>query len=224
MGKSLEPKTELGKRLRNRRLELGLTLEQVADQMGVTYGYLSTLETGTRKSPTQKSRYRIEQLASILQLDVTELLSLLPEAKAPGRQQPGPRSQRRRTRQRKPRHPRELLMTEGLRLKAFRLKHGILQCHLGELLNVGARAISNIERGIRPLYQEEVEAIERKYQASLDSVPIPPGLQIEDRTVDFDPDRIVTSEDLEFLLQVQKGLGDGLTVRLMLQLLSARKS
>lgn len=60
----------------------------------------------------------------------------------------------------------------GLRLRAFRQKHGILQAELGEVLGVSGRVVSNIERGLRGLTPEEILKIESKYQASLNDVEL----------------------------------------------------
>jgi transcriptional regulator with XRE-family HTH domain len=62
---------EFGRRVRQRRTELGLTLEQVHDASGVHYVYLSGLERGLRNP----SVLTVVKLAGALQVDPGELVS-----------------------------------------------------------------------------------------------------------------------------------------------------
>lgn len=64
--------------IRARRKELGLTLEEVAEQVGVTPGALSHVESG-RRLPDPHNAMAI---ARALQLDPDEVLTLLDEAHA----------------------------------------------------------------------------------------------------------------------------------------------
>jgi len=64
--------------IRARRKELGLTLEEVADVVGVTAGALSHIESG-RRLPDPRNAVAIAQA---LQLDPDDLLGLLREAHA----------------------------------------------------------------------------------------------------------------------------------------------
>ncbi|HEY5548411.1 MAG TPA: helix-turn-helix transcriptional regulator [Coriobacteriia bacterium] len=69
---------ELSDTVRARRKELGLTLENLAELVGVTPGALSHIESG-RRLPDPKNAVAI---AGALQLDPDELLTLLDEAHA----------------------------------------------------------------------------------------------------------------------------------------------
>ena len=64
---------ELGRFLEHRRHELGLTRRQVADASGLSYPYVSQLETGDRE-PALKA---IRSLAPVLDVPVEELASLV---------------------------------------------------------------------------------------------------------------------------------------------------
>lgn len=64
--------------IRARRKELGLTLEEVAEQVGVTPGALSHVESG-RRLPDPRNAMAI---ARALRMDPDELLTLLDEAHA----------------------------------------------------------------------------------------------------------------------------------------------
>ncbi|MBN1946383.1 MAG: helix-turn-helix transcriptional regulator [Bradymonadales bacterium] len=66
------PYTDFGKVAKGRRLELGLTQEQVADQVGVRPNYIGYLERGMRK-PSDEICSR---LANVLGLDRKELFFL----------------------------------------------------------------------------------------------------------------------------------------------------
>lgn len=55
--------------LRKARFDRGLTLEQAAEKMGITLGYLNTLELG-RRDPSLKVALRI---AHFYNLSITEL-------------------------------------------------------------------------------------------------------------------------------------------------------
>jgi len=69
---------ELSEKVRARRKELGLTLEEVAAIVGVTPGALSHVESG-RRLPDARNAIAI---ARALQMDPDELLTLLDEAHA----------------------------------------------------------------------------------------------------------------------------------------------
>ena len=71
---------ELSFRLRERRLELGLSLKQVADQLGVTRNYLSLVENDR----TNLAAETLDKLCEVLALDNTES-SELRELSAVGR-------------------------------------------------------------------------------------------------------------------------------------------
>jgi transcriptional regulator with XRE-family HTH domain len=62
---------EFGRRVRQRRTELGLTLEQVHDASGVHYVFLSGVERGTRNP----SLLTVVKLAGALQIDPGELMT-----------------------------------------------------------------------------------------------------------------------------------------------------
>ncbi len=59
-------------RLRTRRIELGLTQEELAEKERVTVGYISLLERGGRSPPLE----RIESLATSLEVDPLYLLGM----------------------------------------------------------------------------------------------------------------------------------------------------
>lgn len=59
----------LGQRIRNRRLELGLTQREVAEEVGITVPYMSKIEAG-KETPTEE---KIARLARRLKLDADEL-------------------------------------------------------------------------------------------------------------------------------------------------------
>ena len=64
---------ELGRFLEHRRGELGLTRRQLADRTGVSYPYISQLETGDRE-PALKA---LHKLAPVLEVRPEELAALL---------------------------------------------------------------------------------------------------------------------------------------------------
>ncbi|MBB2201968.1 helix-turn-helix domain-containing protein [Gluconacetobacter tumulisoli] len=65
----------LGRRLRERRKSRGLSLQQIADQVGISVGHLSQIERGM-SSPSVRDLIRI---AEILQTSAGELLDLFEE-------------------------------------------------------------------------------------------------------------------------------------------------
>lgn len=60
----------MGQRVRERRLELGLTQQELADLCGLHRSYIGEIEIG-RRNPTLRS---IVKLARALQVDVVDLL------------------------------------------------------------------------------------------------------------------------------------------------------
>jgi len=67
-------KVTLGERLRQRRLELGIGLRELASKVGISPTFLSRVETNDEKSPPAEKNLRA--LAEQLQLDADELLTL----------------------------------------------------------------------------------------------------------------------------------------------------
>lgn len=63
---------QIGKMLKERREELGLTREQLAKKAKVTTAYVSMLEAGKRKNPSLPV---LRRLAKELGVPVTELLA-----------------------------------------------------------------------------------------------------------------------------------------------------
>lgn len=59
-----------GKNVRQARLAKGLTLEAMADEVGLAYSYLGEIERG-RKNPTLDV---VERIAEVLEADPLELL------------------------------------------------------------------------------------------------------------------------------------------------------
>ena len=57
----------------------------------------------------------------------------------------------------------------GARLKALRKSQGLSQDEVGEVINLSGRMVSNIERGLRDLTDDEVAKIESEYNISLAS-------------------------------------------------------
>ena len=66
---------QLGKRLRARRAELGLTLGQVADRSGISLPYISNLERG-RGNPTLEA---LTKLAEALEVPLSGLWGAAPD-------------------------------------------------------------------------------------------------------------------------------------------------
>ena len=77
--KTYEP-TAFGAALHARRKEQGMTLRQVGQASGLTYGYLSQIERGYAPPP---SYYSITTLAKVLDSDVTEFLKYADRKLAP---------------------------------------------------------------------------------------------------------------------------------------------
>lgn len=71
--KSVEPKTSFGERLRELRLERGVSLADIADHLGVSTSYLSTVERG-KAHPLVSERLR--EVAALLRVDPDELFLL----------------------------------------------------------------------------------------------------------------------------------------------------
>jgi transcriptional regulator with XRE-family HTH domain len=68
---------ELGHFIRKRRLDLGLTLEEVAGQVGVSHQAISQLERGERKGMRLNTARR---LARALEVSTDDLMDRIPEA------------------------------------------------------------------------------------------------------------------------------------------------
>jgi transcriptional regulator with XRE-family HTH domain len=62
---------EVARRLRRRRLELGLTLQDVAERLGVTYQLLHQYETGA----SRVSAGRLHQTAEVLGMEIVHLFA-----------------------------------------------------------------------------------------------------------------------------------------------------
>lgn len=65
--------TPFGRFMRNFRLEKGLLLKDLADQLGVTPSYLSSLEHGKKGLPNERI---IEQITKVLSLDTNQQRAL----------------------------------------------------------------------------------------------------------------------------------------------------
>jgi transcriptional regulator with XRE-family HTH domain len=63
--------TRLGMKLSKMRKERGLTQEQLGSKVGVSYAYISMLESGSKKNP---SLDLLKRLAKALKVTVGELL------------------------------------------------------------------------------------------------------------------------------------------------------
>jgi transcriptional regulator with XRE-family HTH domain len=63
--------TRLGMTLKKLRINAGLTQEELAKKGGVTYAYISMLESGAKKNP---SLALVKKLAKALKVKVGELL------------------------------------------------------------------------------------------------------------------------------------------------------
>jgi transcriptional regulator with XRE-family HTH domain len=61
----------MGKRIKKLREARGLTQAELADKVGVTQVYISSLESGARKNPSLEL---LRKLAKALKTDVAELL------------------------------------------------------------------------------------------------------------------------------------------------------
>lgn len=72
----MEHDTQLGNRIRERRREIGLSLNDLAAETGLHKSYLSRLESGAVRQPATDS---LERIARALQLPQTELFGLLDE-------------------------------------------------------------------------------------------------------------------------------------------------
>ena len=75
---SEELRRVLGSNIRRRRLELGLTQEQLAERLNVTQGYISDLEKGKR-APLLKT---LAEFSEILQVSPSTLLAPISAAVA----------------------------------------------------------------------------------------------------------------------------------------------
>lgn len=80
LGQHIRPATTpFGKWLRQRRLELGLSQEEVGKRIGVSRAAVSSHEIGYRVNYSQhKSEQRLHQLAEVLQLDWETVAKLRP--------------------------------------------------------------------------------------------------------------------------------------------------
>lgn len=65
---------DLGTLIRNKRIEAGLTLDEVAGQVGYSKPYLSTIETGKVKNPPSVDL--LEKLEKVLAFEMGSLVSL----------------------------------------------------------------------------------------------------------------------------------------------------
>jgi transcriptional regulator with XRE-family HTH domain len=85
---------DVGRRLRRRRLELGLTLQDVAERLGVTSRQVHKYETGA----SRVSAGRLRQIAEVLGMEVVHLFAGVDPAGLPGGAEPDEtgRGQRRR--------------------------------------------------------------------------------------------------------------------------------
>lgn len=63
---------EIGRRIRTRRLELGMTQEKLAESLGVTYQMCQGWETGTKRVSVN----RIADIAKSLMVDANYLLDI----------------------------------------------------------------------------------------------------------------------------------------------------
>jgi len=70
---------ELGIKIRGRRQELGLTMQYVADQAGLSIGFISQVETG-QSSPSLSS---LAAISKILQMPIAHFLEQAPEGDQP---------------------------------------------------------------------------------------------------------------------------------------------
>lgn len=66
---------DLGTFVRARRLEMGLTLRQVAERSGLSYQLISQIELGTKPNPTTNT---IKALARALEIEPSQLLDPVP--------------------------------------------------------------------------------------------------------------------------------------------------
>lgn len=66
---------DLGKYIRSRRQELGLTLRQVAERSGLSYQLISQIELGTKPNPTFNT---VKALARALEIEPSQLLEPQP--------------------------------------------------------------------------------------------------------------------------------------------------
>lgn len=62
---------DLGRRIRVRRQNLGLTQEQLAKEMGVSTSFMGHIERGTRKASLET----LVQLANVMDVSIDSLLS-----------------------------------------------------------------------------------------------------------------------------------------------------
>lgn len=65
--------TKLGKEMRQARLRMGLTAQQVGDAAGVTRSWLAQVETGRIAQPDHE---KLERIAPVLGLDLERMLAL----------------------------------------------------------------------------------------------------------------------------------------------------
>ena len=72
----MEQESELGNTLKQRRLELGLSLSQLADATGLHKSSLSRLESGVVRQPSADS---LQRIAAALELSNTAVFGLLDE-------------------------------------------------------------------------------------------------------------------------------------------------
>ena len=71
---------EVARRIRRRRLELGLTQQDVAERLGVTYRQLHKYETGA----SRVSAGRLYQIAEVLGVEIVHLFAGVDPAGLPG--------------------------------------------------------------------------------------------------------------------------------------------
>lgn len=68
-------RAEMGETLRARRLDLGLTLREVASRSSVSFGYLSEIERGTKEASSEV----LVNLAAALDVPLSALLTSVAE-------------------------------------------------------------------------------------------------------------------------------------------------
>lgn len=77
-------KNALGRLIRKRRKELGLSQFQLAKKAGISRAYLSKIELGEYPLNTKKSDYLIARFAQILELDYSRLQAARPPIRSRG--------------------------------------------------------------------------------------------------------------------------------------------
>lgn len=127
----MDREKQFGSRLRQVRIEAGLSASQLAKRVGISISYISKIENGVIPAP---STITISKIASILNADINELLILANKT---------PYENFSKLRE-------KAILEFGLKLKELRNKAGLSQIQIARQLKINPGYISKLENGKMP--------------------------------------------------------------------------